>query len=58
MKHTTNKYPHLKVVNTAYPVCPNAADQNYFTQKALDVMTGIVSCMGFVTAMVFLVTMA
>lgn len=52
------KYAHLRIVNTQQPMYPNAADNNYFAQKALDVITGIVSCMGFVTAMVFLVTMS
>lgn len=58
MKRKTAKHSHLQLVNTNYPVYPNAADQNYFMQKSLDVMTGIVSCIGFVTAMVFLLTMA
>lgn len=58
MKHRTTKYPHLKVMDPKQPVYPNAADQNYFAQKALDVMTALVSGVGFTTAMVFLVTMA
>lgn len=52
------KYRHLKVVNTKQPLYPNAASHEYFTRKALDVMTAIVSGMGFTTAMIFLVTMA
>lgn len=52
------KYRHLKVVKPQQPLYPNAADQTYFAQKALDVATGIVSCMGFVTAMLFLATMS
>lgn len=52
------KYRHLRVVTTKQPMYPNAADHNYFARKALDVMTAIVSGMGFATAMVFLVTMA
>lgn len=59
MKTTANKkYPHLKVVHSKQPMYPNAADHNYFARKALDLMTVIVSCMGFTTAMVFLVTLA
>jgi len=58
MKHRPTKYAHLQLVNTNYPIYPNAADQNYFAQKALDVITGIISCMGLVSAMVFLFTMA
>ena len=53
----TNKYAHLRIYKSE-PMYPNAADHNYFAQKALDVMTAIVSGMGFVTAMLFLVTMA
>lgn len=52
------KYPHLRIVNPSRPVYPNAADNNYFARKALDVMTAIVSGIGFASAMVFLVTMA
>lgn len=52
------KYRHLRVVNPRQPMYPNAADHNYFARRALDVMTAIVSGMGFATAMVFLVTMA
>lgn len=51
-------YPHLKVVTPGTPQYPNAADHQYFAQKALDIALGIVSCMGFVVAMAFLVTMA
>ena len=57
MKHKKN-YSHLRVVNSKQPIYPNAADHNYFRQKAVDVMTGIISCMGFVSAMLFLVTMS
>ena len=52
------KYRHLKVVKPRQPIYPNAADDSYFAQKALDVATGLVSCVGFVSAMVFLVTMS
>lgn len=57
MKHP-KKYRHLKVVNPQQPIYPNAASHEYFVQKALDVITAIVSGMGFVSAMLFLVTMA
>ena len=50
-------YKHLKVVKPQ-PAYPNAADPQYYSQKALDIITAIVSGMGFVSAMVFLVTMA
>ncbi len=54
----TEKYPHLTVCRSGEPKYPNAADNNYFAEKALNVMTAIVSGMGFVSAMLFLVTMA
>lgn len=37
---------------------PNAADERYFKAKALDLLTAIVSGMGLVSAMLFLVTLA
>ena len=48
---------HLRVVKTQQPAYPNAADSSYFAGKALNVVTALVSGMGFVSAMVFLVTM-
>ena len=41
-----------------YPAYPNAADHNYFSGRALNVVTALVSGMGFISAMIFLVTMA
>ena len=49
---------HLSVYKPNQPAYPNAADNRYFATKALNVMTAIVSGMGFVSAMAFLVTMA
>lgn len=40
------------------PAYPNAADNSYFAQKALDILTAIVSGMGVMFAMVFLLTLA
>ena len=57
MKHKKKNH-HLRVVTSREPIYPNAADHNYFARKALDVMTAIVSCIGFTTAMLFLVTLA
>lgn len=54
----TKKYRHLTVYKPKQPAYPNAADNRYFAQKALDVMTAIVSGIGFTTAMLFLATMA
>lgn len=56
MKHN-NTYRHLTIVNSKPPRYPNAADHNYFAQKALNVMTAIVSGFGLFSAMIFLVTM-
>ena len=50
-------YRHLYLVQTKEPRYPNAADQNYFTRKALDVLTGLASGLGLFSAMIFLVTM-
>ena len=53
--HRTNPYNR----NTQRPVpYPNAADDRYFKSKALDLLTAIVSGMGLVSAMLFLVTLA
>lgn len=54
MKHKNSA--HLTVYKPQ-PKYPNAADPSYFATKALNVMTALVSGMGFVSAMVFLVTM-
>lgn len=40
-----------------YPAYPNAADTSYFTGKLLDILTAVVSGIGFVVAMLFFVTM-
>lgn len=49
---------NLTIYKSSQPAYPNAADNSYFAAKALNVMTAIVSGMGFVSAMLFLVTMA
>lgn len=40
------------------PAVPNGAPPRYFTDKALNVLTTVVSAMGFVTSVIFLVIMA
>ncbi|MEE0109296.1 MAG: hypothetical protein UEP57_00175 [Oscillospiraceae bacterium] len=52
------KYRHLKIYKPEQPIYPNAAGRSYYQAKAVDVITAIVSVMGFVSAMLFLVTMA
>lgn len=54
----TKKNRHLTVCRSSQPAYPNAADSSYFAGKALNVITALVSGMGFITAMTFLVTMA
>lgn len=55
---TNQKHPYLTVYQSGQPKYPNAADNSYFAAKALNVMTALVSGVGFVSAMLFLVTMA
>ena len=57
MKHN-KKNEHLKIYRSEEPKYPNAADHRYFAAKALNLMTAVVSGMGLVSAMLFLVTMA
>lgn len=52
------KHAHLTLYKPQQPPYPNAADSQYFAQKALDILTAIVSGVGFISAMVFLFTMA
>lgn len=40
------------------PVYPNAADADYFAGKALNALTAVLSGVGFITVMLFLVTLA
>ena len=58
MKNKHRKNSHLRVVNSRQPKYPNAADDQYFARRTLDIVTAIVSGMGFTTAMIFLVTLA
>jgi hypothetical protein len=55
-KNTVNR--RQLTVHYYQPITPNAADPRYFTDKALDILTTIVSGMGFVAAMLFLVLLA
>lgn len=50
-------YAHLRTVEPKSSRYPNAADHNYFSRKALDVMTAMVSGLGLFSATIFLVTM-
>ena len=57
MKHSRNNH-HLKVYKPRQPHSPNAADNRYFAPKAVDIMTALVACIGFTSAMLFLATLA
>lgn len=54
----TKKHNHLSIYKPSQPVFPNAAEPRYFAEKALNILTAIVSGMGFASAMLFLATMA
>ena len=56
MKHTNYSSPMAKV-QTRAPRYPGAANDQYFAEKALNILTALVSGMGLVTAMLFLVTL-
>lgn len=57
MKHM-NSRRNLTVYKPRRPVYPNAADDRYFAGKALNILTAVVSGMGLVSAMLFLVTLS
>ena len=46
---------HLSVYRAKQPLYPNAADTKYFAGKLLDIVTAVVSGMGFITAMICVV---
>lgn len=54
----TKKYRGLTIYQPQEPVCPNAADNRFFANRALDLLTVIVSGAGFFSAMAFLATLA
>lgn len=58
MKHNHTSNARSRKLYTYQPPVPNAAPPCYFTDRILDVVTGAVSAMGFVSAMIFLVIMA
>lgn len=56
MKHSTVYRRHP--AHTYQPAYPNAADPSYFANKAANALTIVVSSLGFVSAMLFLVTLS
>jgi len=57
MKRNKRKHPYLTVYRSSQLQYPNAAPSSYFARKALDILTAVVSGVGLITAMVFLVTL-
>ena len=56
MKQHKN-HRNLTAGKPSQPAYPNAADPRYFANRAMNVVAALVSGMGFVSAMLFLVTM-
>ena len=52
------KHRNLTLYTPQQSPCPNAADPRYSAQKAVDILTALVSVVGFVSAMVFLFTLS
>ena len=50
-------HQHSRLTVRRGPAYPNAADSRYLLEKAVDIATAILSGIGIVFAMVFLVTM-
>lgn len=51
------KQSHHTVCRSNEPICPNGADNQFFADRALNILTGVVSCAGFFSALAFLLTM-
>ena len=58
MKHNHRTSARNRQLYVYQPPVPNAAPPSYFTDKILNAVTCVVSAMGFVSAMIFLVLMA
>lgn len=56
MKHM-NHSSVLAIRQDQTPRYPGAANDQYFSEKALNILTAVVSGMGLVSAMLFLVTL-
>ena len=52
------KQTAIRHSTTRQPMYPNAADERYFTQKALEILTAVISGTGVITLMLFLVTIS
>lgn len=49
---------HLTLYSPSQPKYPGGADRRYFVEKAVNIVTAIISSMGFITAMLFLLTLS
>lgn len=49
---------HLTLYVPSQPRYPGGADRRYFVEKAVNILTAIVSSLGFITAMLFLLTLS
>lgn len=49
---------HYTCSSNRQPMYPGAADASYFTEKALEILTAVISGAGALSIMLFLVTMA
>lgn len=58
MKHYHQNRNAVALAYTRQPAYPNAADTNYFSRKARDILAAVVSGMGCIAGMVFLVIIA
>lgn len=56
MKHNSHR-ANLTLYIPSQPRYPGGADRRYFVEKAVNILTAIVSSMGFIMAMLFLLTL-
>lgn len=52
-----SSHANLTLYVSSYPKYPGGADRRYFLEKAVNIITAIVSSMGLITAMLFLLTL-
>ena len=57
MKKRNVRRPYYSARHVRRYAYPNAAERSYFTEKLLNGITAVVSCMGIVTILFFLITM-
>lgn len=57
MKATYKNRKHRKYCRVRRFAYPNAADKAYFEEKLLDGVTSVVTCLGILTILFFLITM-